>query len=153
LFITTINAGGMTIVSEVLRARILDEDWSRKAGTAWQTVLKAREDQSGATKGKCHNCGKKGHYIKDCWAKGGGKEGQAPAWFKEPKDRDAAKQSNENDFAFMATEVALASISASDWLADSAATMHIARNKSDFTSYSEDPSEIEGITPGATLQT
>jgi Pol polyprotein, beta-barrel domain/GAG-pre-integrase domain/gag-polypeptide of LTR copia-type len=149
-FITTINAGGAAIASEVLIARILDEDRSRKAGTAQQTALKAREDQSGATKGKCHNCGKKGHYIKDCWAKGGGKEGQAPSWFKEPKD--TAKQSNENDFAFMATEVALASISASDWLADSAVTTHIARNKADFTSYSE-ASEIEGITPGATLQT
>ena len=51
----------------------------------------------------------------------------------------------------MANEVTLASISASDWLADSAATTHIAQNKGDFTSYSNDPSGSEGITPGATL--
>ena len=26
----------------------------------------------------CHNCKKKGHFKADCWAKGGGKEGQGP---------------------------------------------------------------------------
>ena len=26
----------------------------------------------------CHNCKKKGHKKADCWAKGGGKEGQGP---------------------------------------------------------------------------
>ena len=29
-------------------------------------------------KGKCHNCGKKGHWMRDCWEEGGGKEGQGP---------------------------------------------------------------------------
>ena len=126
----------------------------------WQTALKAQgtrkrsnSGQSGGMKGKCRNCGKKGHYEKDCWAKGGGKEGQAPAWFK-PKNADTAKQSEETEFAFMTNnDVALAAISASDWLADSAATTHIARNRTAFTSYSEEPSMIEGITPGAVLRT
>jgi hypothetical protein len=27
---------------------------------------------------ECYNCRKKGHMAKDCWAKGGGKEGQNP---------------------------------------------------------------------------
>jgi gag-polypeptide of LTR copia-type len=27
---------------------------------------------------KCHNCKKRGHYKLECWAKGGGKEGQGP---------------------------------------------------------------------------
>ena len=27
-------------------------------------------------KGECYNCGKTGHRAADCWAKGGGKEGQ-----------------------------------------------------------------------------
>ena len=156
-FITTINAGGAGIASEILidwiRIRLdLDEDKSRRASTAQQTALKAN-DESGATKGKCRNCGKKGHYVKDCWVKGGGKEGQTPTWYKDRTGKDTAKQSDETDFAFMANEVALASISSSDWLADSAATMHIARNKCDFTTYKEESSEIEGIMPGASLRT
>ena len=30
------------------------------------------------TKDKCSNCQKLGHWVADCWAKGGGKEGQGP---------------------------------------------------------------------------
>ena len=44
-------------------------------------------------------------------------------------------------------------ISGSDWLADSAATTHIARNKSHFTDYITKPNEIEGVTPGSPLKT
>ncbi|CAK5280774.1 unnamed protein product [Mycena citricolor] len=33
----------------------------------------------------CSNCGVNGHSDKACWAKGGGKEGQAPGWWKAPR--------------------------------------------------------------------
>ena len=46
-FITTINATGAAISSEILIARILDEDHTQKASIAQQTALKA------------HNPGKK----------------------------------------------------------------------------------------------
>ena len=106
-FITTINTTGMLITLEILIARILDEDRSRRPGTVQQTVLKAqgpgkksKGGQTGNTKGKCQNCSKKGHYEKECWVKGSGKEGQALAWFK-PKNADSAKQPEENEFTFI----------------------------------------------------
>ena len=131
MFITVVNASGIGPSADVLIAWVLDEDHAQKVGSARQMALKAQQrhkpnkDNSGATKGKCRNCGKKGHYVKDCWAKGGSQEGQAPKWFK-PKQ--AAKQAEEKEFAFMSKEVAYSAISASDWLADSAATTHIARS-------------------------
>ena len=155
-FITAVNASGIGPSVDVLIVQVLDEDCTRKVGLAQQTALKAQQchkpkkDNSGAIKGKCQNCGKKGHYVKDCWVKGGGQEGQAPKWFK-PKE--TAKQAEEKDFAFMSKKVAYSAISASDWLADSAVTMHIVRSQSDFMNYAEEPSEIEGISPGAMLHT
>ena len=53
----------------------------------------------------------------------------------------------------MADNTVLASISASDWLADSAATTHIVRQCTDFESYTLETSDIEGITPDASLRT
>ncbi|KAF8573216.1 hypothetical protein K439DRAFT_1298654, partial [Ramaria rubella] len=40
------------------------------------TKKPSSKDKAFYTYGKCHNCGKKGHYKADCWVKGGGKEGQ-----------------------------------------------------------------------------
>ena len=154
VFITAVNASGIGPSADVLIVWVLNEDRARKVGLAWQMALKAQQchkpkkDDSGATKGKCQNCSKKGHYVKDCWAKGGGQEGQAPKWFK-PKE--TAKQAEEKNFAFMSKEVAYSAISASDWLANSAATTHIARSQSDFMNYAEELSKIEGISPGAIL--
>src|SRR5882724_13091034 len=85
---------------------------------------------------------------------GGDKEGQAPKWFKS---QDKAKQTQEtniyNDFAFTGADTCAAAISASDWLADSAATTHIARNRSHFTDYISKPNEIQGISLGSPLKT
>jgi len=53
---------------------------------------------------------------------------------------------------FMVDNMGLASISASDWLADSAATTHIVRQCTHFESYMLETSDIEGITPGASLR-
>ena len=43
-------------------------------------------------KGECHNCGKKGHWTRDCWEKGGGKEGQGPKQkAKKEKEKETEK--------------------------------------------------------------
>jgi len=66
-----------------------------------------------------------GHIKVDCWAKGGGKEDQALEWYKlkeKEKEADSAKQSTENnDFAFITP-----TIQTSNWLSDSAASVHCA---------------------------
>ena len=56
----------------------------------------------------CHNCGKTGHKKPDCWAKGGGKEGQGPKQKKKGKKAEAAVVAAVNDgddelFAFTCT--------------------------------------------------
>ena len=94
--------------------------------------------------------------MADCWEEGSVKEGQALMWWKpkkESKEKDLAKQTEVVDFAFMANDMVLISILASDWLTDSATTTHIIRSKSDFIGYLEVTSEIEGLTLGATLGT
>ena len=54
----------------------------------------------------CYNCHKKGHMLKDCWAKGGGKEGQGPKGQKgQNKNRlNQAQEANSdlNEASYMA---------------------------------------------------
>jgi len=42
----------------------------------------------------CSNCGKRGHVRRDCWAKGGGAEGQGPS-FKQVSTKDHNENSQE----------------------------------------------------------
>ena len=56
----------------------------------------------------CVNCDKSGHTKEDCWAPGGGKEGQGPKQQKQgskgkKKEESAAKTTTEEVFAFTCT--------------------------------------------------
>ena len=56
---------------------------------------------------ECSNCHRKGHRAPDCYAKGGGKEGQAP-WQNKGKQKEqatiaAAKDEDDEMFAFTCT--------------------------------------------------
>jgi hypothetical protein len=75
-----------------------------------------QEEALGANAGKgkkskkdveCFNCKKKGHMKSDCWAKGGGKEGQGPK--KKAQDSAAAadKQQQPDIEAWAAVEEVL----------------------------------------------
>ena len=81
--------------------RLITDDYNR---TTMAKEAKKSEDQvfaalSQRNKGKdkrnveCYNCKKKGHIKANCWAKGGGKEGQGPKRDKnksKDKDKDSA---------------------------------------------------------------
>ena len=46
---------------------------------------------------ECHNCHKKGHMKADCWAKGGGKEGQGPRQWGGASDNAASAADKAKD--------------------------------------------------------
>jgi Zinc knuckle len=98
---------------------------------------------------KCRNCGKVGHYARDCWAEK-----------KENKEKGKKKNANEQgrgaDEANVGEEVAFGGdeehynfdtynacnmegndkrLILYDWLADSATTSHITHQREAFTSY------------------
>jgi hypothetical protein len=50
-----------------------------------------------------YNCGKKGHMKKDCWAKGGGKEGKGP----KGRSRGRTNQATEAGSADLNTTMSL----------------------------------------------
>ena len=61
---------------------------------------KSKGGQKGKSNVECYNCHKKGHMKADCWAKGGGKEGQGPKGKGPAKPSDSAAVADE-DAAWM----------------------------------------------------
>eukprot|EP00972_Heterocapsa_arctica_P040785 6009041-Heterocapsa_arctica.AAC.1 len=49
---------------------------------------KGKGKRGGGKSGECNNCGKPGHWAKDCWQNGGGAAGGK----KDGKDQDKGKK-------------------------------------------------------------
>jgi gag-polypeptide of LTR copia-type len=104
---------------------------------------------------ECYNCHKKGHMIKDCYAKGGPKEGQRPKSKSGNKNRSNQAQEDVNnllsDVAYMGIPqdriyaIDNASISRYDWILDSGTTSHISPIRESFITYKEVKETIRGI--------
>ena len=141
-----------TIPSHELIARLLDEDRRRKGrigGGAGMTLLSKGKDRKGINKDKeCYNCKKTGHISSECWAKGGGKEGQGPKGRKGTGKRNRAHQAKEvnsslNDACFMAGN--LQDSSKYDWLLDSCTTSHVCPIQDAFTDFRPVKEILHGI--------
>jgi Integrase core domain/GAG-pre-integrase domain len=102
---------------------------------------------------ECYNCHKKGHLTKDCWAKGGGKEGQGPKGRqKGGTSRGSRNRSNHAmdsvndtlpDIAYMANTY---SFSSYDWMLDSCTTSHICNQREAFVEYSKlENATVQGV--------
>ncbi|KAF8810961.1 hypothetical protein BYT27DRAFT_7090691, partial [Phlegmacium glaucopus] len=115
------------------------------------------------------NCGRRGHTKDQCWEKGGGKEGQAPDWWKKGKgnkvsanvaeNKTAEKDEPENyamlaytnpdnDTALVCTSdfrsEAHATSNQAGIILDTGASSHFSPNRSKFLNYKEleDPEPI-----------
>ncbi len=69
------------------------DEYALSADTQSTSALAARS-------GKCSNCGKEGHWFRDCWSKGGGAEGKGPG---KGKGRRQAKKKDETGASATAT--------------------------------------------------
>ncbi|GBE87258.1 Retrovirus-related Pol polyprotein from transposon TNT 1-94 [Sparassis crispa] len=101
----------------------------------------------------CKNCEWPGHYIKDCWSKGGGAEGKGPrSKKKEKKDlekQDAKGKERVNeakeDSDHLSCMAAPGSSSRFTWILDGGSTTHICRTKSAFITFTPSSETIGGI--------
>ena len=101
---------------------------------------------AGKKRTKCFNCEKLGHIKSECWAPGGGKEGQGPKQ-KSGKTKASAnaassiksnRDSPQEEFAFVTTMVAVKNDDFDgNILVDSGASSHFCPDKSKFVSFVE----------------
>ena len=91
--------GSTKLTSDILQQLILDEYERRNVSSNGQK----KDEAFNATEAKrrkkrdieCFNCKKRGHIKAECWAKGGGKEGQGPKRSGAAREKAAAVEEIE----------------------------------------------------------
>jgi hypothetical protein len=84
----------LTLIEEHERHALKSKGGKKEDNAAFYSndAEKGRKGGSSSKKNvECHNCKKKGHYKSDCWAKGGGKEGQGPNQKGKRKGKEKEK--------------------------------------------------------------
>ncbi|KAJ3993049.1 hypothetical protein F5050DRAFT_1533745, partial [Lentinula boryana] len=97
---------------------------------------------------KCGNCQRNGHVMEECFRKGGGKEGQYPAWWRGKKDVNGgaiaanlatAPGKNNPKVAELTQYYGLTAYrqerDSSEIYADTGASDHFFRDRDDFVTY------------------
>jgi hypothetical protein len=74
----------LTLTEEYERRTLRNKTGKKDDNAAFYSNDSGKESKGGSSSSskkrniECHNCHKKGHYKSECWAPGGGKEGQGP---------------------------------------------------------------------------
>src|SRR6266581_603348 len=90
------RVSGQPLTADDLEAMILAEFTQREIKKQKSnTKDEAFAADTPKSKKQCSNCNKRGHLKADCWAKGGGKEGQGPKRKDKAQDSAAAAEENE----------------------------------------------------------
>ena len=93
----SICISGKPLLYSDLKSMILDESTQREIKKQKSnTTEEAFAADSSKPKKQCSNCNKHGHVKADCWAKGGGKEGQGPKRNKD-KGKDSTAVAEEKE--------------------------------------------------------
>lgn len=83
----------LTITEEFERRNLKSKGKGKEENAAFHTGDSKKDKKK--RQGECHNCGKKGHWSRDCWEEGGGKEGEGPKQKgkkdNKSKDKDKGK--------------------------------------------------------------
>ena len=141
-----------TTISLATLITTLSEEYERRRTKANATESAQHTvGRSSRPKPICTNCKKTGHSMENCYAKGGGKEGQAPWAKKKDGDKGSQKADSANvtselpDFAYILPSSFDSGSPRDKWISDSGAGTHICNNCHSFSTFMPDNFEVGGV--------